>query len=44
MITEAREAAARGTMIEPTLVYAQTTREVDEIAAALTAQGVAAVK
>lgn len=43
-VAEALEAQAKGSRLESTLVYAQTVREVDEIAAHLQAKGVSAVK
>jgi superfamily II DNA helicase RecQ len=44
LVADARAAEARGVRLEATLIYAQTTREVDELAAYLQQQGVSAVK
>jgi hypothetical protein len=44
LVADARAAEARGTRLEATLIYAQTTKEVDELAAYLQQQGVSAVK
>jgi superfamily II DNA helicase RecQ len=44
LVADARAAEGRGVRLEATLIYAQTTREVDELAAHLQQQGVLAVK
>ncbi|WIA16435.1 hypothetical protein OEZ85_013122 [Tetradesmus obliquus] len=44
LVADAKAAEARGVRLEATLVYAQTTKEVDELAAYLQQQGVSAVK
>jgi len=44
IVSESQEHQARGQQLEPTLIYAQTTKEVDELCAHLQAKGVPAVK
>eukprot|EP00775_Hariotina_reticulata_P009775 gene9775-9932_t len=44
LVRECQEHQGRGQQLEPTLIYAQTTKEVDELCAHLQSKGVPAVK
>lgn len=44
LVKEAHDAEAKGLKLDSILIYAQTTKEVDELAAYLQSKGVSAVK